>query len=1044
MSLLRSKILNNINDAGKTGWCQNDFNPDPGFFTAIQSGLALNAMPTPYARAEVIKQAFTAIGDSSVPINFDSAGYTYQQLVSDTLDILEMLFEYELYKDNITIKSCQISRLAYPQNNVVEENGRSRKISYFKEALDKYKDVDERYLIVYNDASKSYVLAMSCPDTLFFTTSRLDRNNGAKNEYELEIPRRDNSGQSFFTVPRSLTKRSKEFQDYLYNLYVTNQADLGRTAFGMFIYSECDAHRKNSLDASSIAPLLDSTHTEVKIMAPSGNYISINKNCRPQAAALIQKEIVNLGFKINSERFATINNWNSHLIPLNLEALSKISNPDSVIENLSIVYTDVKTFDEKGNKYQLMAKDTKIEHMLPLDIGIYPFFKYPDTYDLKGKDTYNVILAYECERYHAEDIIGLSFYKKTAKGIDRLNSYTREEYLDPTRGISEGAVMDIRTNIVAGKSIRTLHYTIVGSQFDYIQVDFRLTEIKTSGVLCPRFEEPVYKNDIMKFAVDFGTTSTYIASKLGNQDPVVLTTKEQSMVFLHGNPSIDNSSAVYKYEMYNAGTECNVIESSLPELVKVIKNEFVPSSIDNSAYKFPMRTAISIKESVKNPAMFSGANIAFTYDKEPAIGGNKFVTNLKWAAIGNAETKLYIQEIIRLCVLHALSQGCSKENIEFLYFYPLAMNHDTYNNVKDAWEEGCKAYGLKADAARSMTESLAPYYAAPKQDASCVVSIDIGGGSVDAVVYKDREAQYAFSALFGCDVLWGGGKNLASNDKSNPIYVNIKPEMAKVVCSDDLHTIHQTMTEAHSEASSSEIMNFWLSNDNVFKVSEQLRLEKYKPVYVGHFYSVLYHVAQTMKVKGIEIPAEITLSGNGSTYLNYISAFLPKIAKAAFKDVYGLCDKEIKVTLPKELNFKGKEMTAMGGLKFNFDDPESAILNDKNFIYLGECLDKYNVETAGDKDLVMNDKVLAEPIVTTICDNVIQMEQGLTNLINALKLDVGNFFSAPEEYRTTLKEIVEDPTHGALYISARKIESTLFFVPIRQMIFKLEQEVKHS
>lgn len=1042
MSILRSEIIQDVTTAGKKGWCQNDFYPKSGFFSAIQSGLALNAMPTPFARAEVVKQAFNAISDPTIQVSFDTVGFTYQQLVSDALDILEMLYEYELYKDVISINSCKISQIDFPKSNEVEDIGISRYHSFLKKSLEGFKMVDEVYFVVYNDGAKSYVLAMSAPETLFFTTSRLDRNNGATNEYDLYIPRKDNTGKEFFSKPLSLTERGQSFQDYLYNLYVCNKPILGETALGRYISKEFGNNRNNTFSADSTEPLKDEGKVDVVLSLGEGAVLKLYKNIRPQSAALIREKLVNVGFRINSDKFATIPYHDVNLLPLNIEALSKVADPDSLINNLSITHSYVKTKNNFGEEYGLMTDETRADDMIPFDLGIYPFFKYPSTYIIEGVNTYNVVLAYQYNGTLPDDAICLTFYRRTGGKIEKINTFSRVDYSKKELGIKIGVVRDVRTDFTSPeKRIRTIHYTLVGTQFDYIQVEFNLTDIKTSGVLKPLFTKPEENEDKIKFAVDFGTTSTYVASKKADKDPVILITREQSMVFLHGNPSEHNQSRVYKYELYNMNNNSTPNEIAIPELVKYIKNEFVPSSIDNEVYKFPLRTAMSYITSRK-AELFANANIAFTYDREPAVGTNEFKTNIKWDLEHNNYSKLFIRQIIKICVLHAISEGCKKKNIEFLYFYPLAMNEDTYNEIKDAWVEGCKEFGLPDDCATCMTESLAPYYAAPKDDASCVVSIDIGGGSVDTVVYKDRKAKYAFSALFGCDVLWSGGKNMASNDKSNPIFNQLKPDMESVDGNSELKAIQTGMLKPDSNFSSTEIMNFWLSNDSFYNVTKKLKTTKYKPVYVGHFYSVLYHIAQTMKVKKMDVPTEITLSGNGSTYLNYIEKSLSDIAVTAFRDVYGVCDTRIKITLPKDLKFKGKEMTAIGGLKYNPADEDSVILDNKNFIYMGERLEKYESVTAENKDAVMKENAMVEDMVQSICENVFTMQSGLQNLLNQLNIDVGDFSSTMNEFRTTLKDIVEDHKHGKYYVGAKKIESTLFFVPIRQMIFKLEQAVR--
>lgn len=810
---------------------------------------------------------------------------------------------------------------------------------------------------------------------------------------------------------------------------------------GKYIEKEYSLGRNNDLDSNSVSDLCDDGLQPVKLLLSNGGHVQLKKNSRPQSAALIRNKIIDLGYQINKDKFVTIKQNETCLFPINLDILGKISNPESIISNLTVSYNNVKTNDSNGSNYELQVEKSSLEYMIPFDIGVYPFFKYPKEYNIERKNTYNVILVYKHKNGYDNNAIELSFYRNINGKIEKLNTYSREQYEDANLGIRVGVIKEKRSNIKSPEGcVKTLHYTIIGAQFDYIQVDFNLPDIKTSGTIKPIFTQPKENSERIKYAIDFGTTSTYVACKCGDKKPTSLFTNEQSMVFLHGNPSKNNESKVYKYESYQSDS-CNNIEKNIPELVKYVKNEFVPTSIGHEVYKFPIRTSMSCKVSEK-PMIFENTNIAFTYDKEPSIGSNNYITNIKWDSDKKDYSTQFIHQLIRMCILDAFSKGYDKDKIDFLYFYPLSMNEDYLIDIEKAWSDGCKSYNIPEKNLKKMTESLAPYYAEVKDDASCVVSIDIGGGSVDTVVYQDRKAQIAFSALFGCDILWSGGKNLSSNDKSNPLYCRLKPEVEKISCKADLKEIQKIMLEKDSDYSSKEIINFWLNNDEIFDITSKIRLSKYKPIYVAHFYALLYHVAQVMKVNNISIPTEITLSGNGSIYLSYINKNLSTIAKAAFETVYGEYNKNIKVTLPEHLGFKGKEMTAIGGLKYCYDSDGETLLNDKNIVYVGECILDYNKSLSDNKDMIIKDNTLNESVIKTICKNIKEMESGLIHLLDNLKMDIGDFSSSIEEYRTTLKDIVENKEYGRRYISSKKIESTLFFVPIQQMIFKIEENIK--
>ena len=73
MSLLsRSEIIKQNNSQFSEGWVSlPNIDLVDQVSNSLDSGLALNAMPTPFARAEVVREAFEANGN-----NFGTAGKT--------------------------------------------------------------------------------------------------------------------------------------------------------------------------------------------------------------------------------------------------------------------------------------------------------------------------------------------------------------------------------------------------------------------------------------------------------------------------------------------------------------------------------------------------------------------------------------------------------------------------------------------------------------------------------------------------------------------------------------------------------------------------------------------------------------------------------------------------------------------------------------------------------------------------------------------------------------------------------------------------------
>ena len=85
---------------------------------------ALNSLPTPLARFFVAQEAFRRVSAArseslakNIPNNLQSAGFAYDQLVSDCLDLYELLFNLKYHrniwhgKEEIEITEKYINRL---------------------------------------------------------------------------------------------------------------------------------------------------------------------------------------------------------------------------------------------------------------------------------------------------------------------------------------------------------------------------------------------------------------------------------------------------------------------------------------------------------------------------------------------------------------------------------------------------------------------------------------------------------------------------------------------------------------------------------------------------------------------------------------------------------------------------------------------------------------------------------------------------------------------------------------------------------------------
>jgi hypothetical protein len=125
---------------------------------------------------------------------------------------------------------------------------------------------------------------------------------------------------------------------------------------------------------------------------------------------------------------------------------------------------------------------------------------------------------------------------------------------------------------------------------------------------------------------------------------------------------------------------------------------------------------------------------------------------------------------------------------------------------------------------------------------------------------------------------------------------------------------------------SEDIMAFWFSieRSNDVKAKSMLSFngmlskdEDLKVVFVLFYTALLYHIAQLMKHRGINLPGAITFSGTGSKLLTIISSddqMLGKLARVIFEKVYEQTYDTSGLTLfyerkgPKEVTCKGALM----------------------------------------------------------------------------------------------------------------------------------------
>lgn len=558
----------------------------------------------------------------------------------------------------------------------------------------------------------------------------------------------------------------------------------------------------------------------------------------------------------------------------------------------------------------------------------------------------------------------------------------------------------------------TTYYDINGS-FDMAQATVNNAYGTFNGMIVPLWKPYAPSAKELIFAVDFGTTNTHVewAEKGHPSQPVTFAYGEQQVLIasLHKPGTLDYAEQVQRVE-------------------------FLPREINN-VYGFPLRSALAANaNSAAGTKLFHDLNIPFLYERQYFFGYD-VTTNLKW--MGNSVlAKEFLREIMLLIKAKALLENADLRRTEVIYFFPVSMGGNDRRQLKDAWEELFNTYmGGDLQNLHSYPESIAPafYYSGAEVAGSSYVSIDIGGGTSDTVIYQptpDRlhsvpvaisSFRFAGNAIFG-DAF--GDKDadnnpllqhytkyftrLIGNDKGNNIgYLNsIMHDIMKQKRSEDINAFLFSIENVE------ELRNLRVIDRNLYSYNALLRNDGQRKLIFLYFYAaIIYYIASAMRARNFEMPKQIYFSGTGSKILNIlgsreqINEFTQVIIERVFGKTY---TERFEIKIENECP---KQITCRGGIKLENQrlegKTETAAFTARNVNAIKYCysmigndnltFDSVNqIETRG--RIVQQVRVFND-FFMELCDKVTRDEFGIDNNVFRIFGDVvndgiANFLSA--------------------------------------------------
>ncbi|NEN25393.1 hypothetical protein G3O08_18000 [Cryomorpha ignava] len=1093
------------------------------------------AIPSPFARIDLVKTAFRNITKSPDLKAYTKDGNVVsgkddEKLVSDALDLAELLFNIDSIKDKIKIivwdRETELAKL------------KSGSIAHrqLAETLELYLDQDKEsynfdlvnrlYLIEYNHK----IIGCTSPATLFFATANdlshaqitFTKNDVTFDNSYAPLYERDADFQKYFYLLFKanpiLSQRLTVLNDYLdKNLKILDRVnnilyeEIKKLDIADFKsnYAELDTGLSGDVVEVIGVPLRKRKKEDVINSIQSSDFIIQSTKYKGETKPLVLQNNLNKAFRYVND------SWdNSIQVPFidNETVLEKRRLPGISIQYPYLTVSDFlepylirlvypinkdKFFD--GNVNTEVGNDSK-GFILPLKQKFFDYFNSDDLISsLPNKPEIKMVqgaagsvkvvlripiakegefISFERTYYQSpenqlgkpdeeknkgiivEHQFGVTIFPFTKTNDPNIEPYYRIQLVDrDVAGVLKNAHYDLKfySNIekdpieIKARKIRSKkdssnllpesQYYVLNKEFDFIQVK-NLLSGGISGIIIPNWPSYQQGNSVFSFAIDFGTTNTHIEYKVddGSPKPFDITSNDIQIATL--------------FEQTKRSEE--ILGGSGNIAIKeFVEEEFIPNLIGNdSEFKFPHRTVIAESHSLNvQTETFSLAdfNIPFIYERRHRPEKGKIETNLKWAKkeIGNEKrVRAFFEKIMMLMRNKVIINKGNLSATQLVWFYPSSMKPARIADLKSTWNELFTEYFNPEKQAIGISESLAPFYyfkGTNKLQGGAfkpVVSIDIGGGTTDVVIFKQNKPLLLTSFKFAANTIFGDGYSEYGAANSNGLISKYYSHFESLLLANKLNDLSKVLSSIKEKNRTEDLNALFFSIEDNPKIKDKklfsynsllAKDEDLKIIFIYFYAAIIFHIAELMKQKQVELPKHLVFSGTGSKVLNIISPdrkILSEFSKVIFESVYeGSFDSDgLTIETEKEMP---KEVTCKGGLML---DPEDLAFDVRDIKSTLTC-----VESKGIDKLTYD--LLNEKTKVDIVSYVNKFNSFFLNLNN--QFNFNDYFNVSEKsmevFKEELNKHLRDYLEEGLEFNKKldnvgtedkELEETLFFYPL--------------
>jgi hypothetical protein len=399
------------------------------------------------------------------------------------------------------------------------------------------------------------------------------------------------------------------------------------------------------------------------------------------------------------------------------------------------------------------------------------------------------------------------------------------------------------------------------------------------GVVLPRFPAARDPHEAKWFVgVDFGTSNT-IVSLRENQDPATDIFSANELVLPLTDEGADTRDFLAGY-FFPAAV--------LPEPfgTAVVHVAGLPQ-LDLAREPAAVRVNVPFSGMVRN----DGTN-------------NRVTGDLKWSADREAYflSSAFLRHVVATVVAEGLRRGVKPANVTIVYSYPRSFSDDQVKSLERQWSDVHQTFQVRGLAGvtirRGLDESgsvLRHFFNAAGAGilGAGNVIMDVGGGTTDLAAYGEGRTLLLDSVLLGGKNLTGPRQQAAGREGLANPFVSALVRWAQA---NELPPAHRDVLEKYLAdgqihlAFTYLVRTPWFASGQASRFWVTPEFRSFQAM-IFYFFAALFHytglafraLPPREGAEGPRLPESITLAGNGSQYLHWLSNLQPGAPGDAYR-----------------------------------------------------------------------------------------------------------------------------------------------------------------